>query len=51
LAKVPGSSERCADQIIRLREERGGLRSVDEIDDLKGFGEAAVRHFKENGAV
>ena len=40
LAQVPGSSEQCADDIIRLREERGGLKSVEEIDDLKGFGEA-----------
>jgi competence protein ComEA len=51
LAQVPGSSEQCADDIIRLREERGGLKSVEEIDDLKGFGEAAVRHFKEHGTV
>jgi DNA uptake protein ComE-like DNA-binding protein len=50
LAKVPGSSEHCADQIIWLRQERGGLRSVDEIDYLKGFGEAG-RHFREDGTV
>ena len=51
LAKVPGSSEDCADAIIGLREERGGLKSIEEIDQIKGFGEAAVRHFKENGTV
>lgn len=51
LAQVPGSREDCADAIIRLREERGGLKSVDEIDDLKSFGERAVQRFKENGTV
>lgn len=51
LAQVPGSSEDCAEAVIRLREERGGLKSVDEIDEIKGFGEKAVQHFKQHGTV
>ena len=51
LARVPGSSEDCADAVIRLREERGGLNSVDEIDEIKGFGDQTVQHFKQNGTV
>lgn len=51
LARIPGSSEQCADAVIRLREERGGLKSVDEIDEIKGFGEQAVKHFREHGQV
>ncbi len=51
LAQVPGSSEQCADAIIRLREERGGLKSIEEIDELKGFGDKAVEHFKRHGTV
>lgn len=51
LAHIPGSSPECADAVIQLREERGGLKSIDEIDEIPGFGREAVRHFQESGYV
>ena len=51
LAQVPGSSEHCADAVIRYREEHGGIKSIDEIDQIPGFGEAAVSHFREHCTV
>lgn len=51
LADIPGSSKDCADAVVRLREQRGGLRSVDEIDDITGFGAEAMRQFKARCVV
>lgn len=51
LAQIPGSSDECADAIIHYRNEHGGLKSIKEIENIKGFGPKAVEHFREHGTV
>ena len=40
LATLPGIGQQLADEIIRLREERGGFAACEEIMDIPGIGEA-----------
>ena len=48
LTAIIGIGEECADRIIQYRERHGRIGSVDELsDELKGFGEQAMRHLRE----
>jgi competence protein ComEA len=48
LAEIIGIGDECADRIIQYREQHGRIGSVEEpTEELKGFGEQAMRHLRE----
>jgi competence protein ComEA len=42
LQLLPGIGEARAEALIALRKQRGGFKSVDELRDVKGIGEAGL---------
>jgi len=42
LQLLPGIGEARAEAVIALRKQRGGFKSVDELRDVKGIGEAGM---------
>ena len=52
LARIVGIGDECAERIIRYREQHGRIRDVEELaDELKGFGDQAMRHLREQATV
>jgi competence protein ComEA len=52
LARIVGVGDEYAERIIRYREEHGRIRDVEELaDDLKGFGDQAMRHLREHATT
>ena len=52
LARIVGIGEGCAQRIIRYREQQGRIRDVEELaDELKGFGDQAMRHLREQATA
>ncbi len=47
LVLLPGIGEKTAARIIERRERTGGFKSLDELKEIKGMGQAAVE--KLNG--
>jgi len=48
LQLLPGVGEKRAEQIIEMRKERGGFRSVDELKDVKGIGDSMLDRLREH---
>jgi competence protein ComEA len=46
LARLPGIGEAKARAILELRKERGAFRSVDQLRDVKGIGDAALERIR-----
>ncbi len=46
LAKVPGIGRKLASAIVKERRERGGFRTLDEIDDVRGVGPAKLKRLR-----
>ena len=46
LELLPGVGESRARAIIALRKERGSFKSVDELKDVKGIGDALIAELK-----
>lgn len=42
LVTIKGIGPKKAEAILKYREQRGGFRSVDELDNVPGFGKATV---------
>ena len=52
LTRIVGIGDECADRIIRYREQHGRIQSVEELaDELKGFGDQAMRHLRGRATV
>jgi len=46
LEMLPGIGEARANAVIALRKQRGGFKSIDELKDVKGIGEAALERLR-----
>jgi len=46
LQLLPGVGEARATAVIALREHRGGLKSVEELKDVKGIGDVAMERIR-----
>jgi competence protein ComEA len=46
LESLPGIGPALAGRIIALRAQRGGFRSIEELDDVKGIGPATLAKFR-----
>ncbi len=46
LTLLPGIGESRAQQIVALRKQQGGFRSVDALLSVKGIGEASLARLK-----
>ena len=46
LRALPGIGPVVAERIIALREERGGIRNLDELIDVRGVGDATLARLK-----
>ena len=46
LELLPGVGEARARAVIELRKKRGGFKSVDELTQVKGIGEAALERMR-----
>jgi competence protein ComEA len=46
LQLLPGVGEARAEAVIALREQRGGFKSVDELTDVKGIGDVALKRIR-----
>jgi competence protein ComEA len=46
LQLLPGVGESRAMAVIALREQRGGLKSVEELKDVKGIGDVALERIR-----
>lgn len=42
LERLPGIGRSRAEAIVELRDQRGGFKSIDEIGDVKGIGDAML---------
>jgi len=46
LELLPGIGEARARAIVSMRKQRGGFKSVDELTEVKGIGEAALERLR-----
>jgi competence protein ComEA len=46
LARLPGIGEAKARAIVQFRKEQGAFRSVDQLRDVKGIGDAALERIR-----
>lgn len=46
LQLLPGIGAARADAVIALRRQRGGFKSVDELKDVKGIGDAGLARLR-----
>ena len=46
LELLPGIGQSRARAMIELRKQRGGFKSVDELKDVKGIGDAALKRLR-----
>jgi len=46
LDTLPGIGPRIAAQIVALRESRHGLRSIDDLDDIRGLGPRRIERLR-----
>ncbi|MBI2843346.1 MAG: helix-hairpin-helix domain-containing protein [Armatimonadetes bacterium] len=46
LMQIEGIGPTVADEIIRYREDHGGFESVDDLDNVRGFGEAMLKRIR-----
>jgi len=46
LELLPGIGEARAKAVVEMRKKRGGFKSVDELMDVKGIGEAALERLR-----
>ena len=46
LALLPGIGETRARAVVTLRERRGGFRSIDELKEVKGIGDAGLERIR-----
>ena len=51
LAELPGIRTSTADTLIKLREERGGFKSVGELEDVPGIGVQTLESIRPHIAV
>lgn len=51
LERLPGIGEAKARAIVEAREARGGFRSVDELLEVRGIGEAALERLRPHVKV
>jgi competence protein ComEA len=51
LEGVRGLGPAKAKAIIAYRESNGGFKSLDELDNVKGFGKASIEKLKEELSV
>ena len=47
LVSLPGIGEKTAQKIIKLRDERGGFKNLEELKDVKGIGEVKFNKIKK----
>jgi len=43
---LPGIGEARARAIVEMRKQRGGFKTVDELTEVKGIGEAAIERLR-----
>jgi competence protein ComEA len=46
LELLPGIGEARARAVVAMRKQRGGFKSVDELTEVKGIGEAALESLR-----
>ena len=46
LQLLPGIGQARAEQIVSMRKQRGGFKSVDELTDVKGIGDATLKELR-----
>jgi competence protein ComEA len=46
LELLPGIGEARAKAVIAMRKQRGGFKTVDELTEVKGIGEAALERLR-----
>lgn len=51
LDAIPAIGDKCARQLIQYREEHGGIKSIEELDRIPGFGKKAIEHLRDNATV
>ena len=51
LVLLPGIGEARANAVIQARKQRGGFKSVDELLEVKGIGEAGLAKLRPHVAV
>lgn len=48
LQLLPGVGEARAAQIVAMRQERGGFKSVEELTDVKGIGDVMIEKLRDH---
>lgn len=51
LQRISDIGPEDAEKIIRERERRGGFKSIDELEQVPGFGPETVAQLKQSGTV
>jgi comEA protein len=51
LARLPGIGEAKARAILEFRKERGAFKSVDQLREVKGIGDAALERIRPHVAL
>lgn len=49
--RIPNIGRECAERIVHERDQRGGFKSINELDQMKGFGDDALRNLHEHATV
>ena len=51
LAALPGIGPSTAETLIKLRDQRGGFKSVDELEEVQGLGEQTLKNIRGHVSV
>lgn len=48
LEKIKGISKEKAEAIVKYRQEKGGIKNINELKNVKGVGEQSILNIKNN---
>jgi competence protein ComEA len=51
LVRLPGIGEAKAQAIVEFRKERGAFKTVDQLGEVKGIGDAALERIRPHVAI
>ena len=51
LDSIPNIGDECVDKIVQARKDRGEFKSLDDLDEIGGFGDDAIQNLRQHATV